>query len=89
MFKINKNYVYILIVIFVQLIFVSCENKMDEINALTHKSDSPEITAENVETYYSNNAVVKGKLLAPVVNQYNTPEKQYVEFPKGMIIRIM
>ncbi len=82
--KKNINFYLIILIVF-QTILLSCENKMDEINALTHKSDSPQTIAENVETYYSSNAVIQGKLTAPLLHQYDTPEKQYIEFPKGVV----
>ena len=69
--------------IFVGCFFIcSCENNMNKLKALGTKKIGQEV-AENVESYMSQNAIVKAKLLAPLMvrTESDTP---VIEFPKTL-----
>lgn len=68
------------------LITESCENNIEVIKNLTSVKDIPAVSAQEMEIIYSDSAKVRMKVIAKVLNKFNTPEKQYIEFPKGIII---
>jgi LPS export ABC transporter protein LptC len=66
------------------LILVSCKNDIETIQALTNETNYPDITGTNIEMQYTDSGLLKGKIIAPEVLQYNTVEEPYYEFPSGM-----
>lgn len=60
----------------------SCENSMEEVRDLGRKKISQDV-ALNVESYMSQNAVVKAKLTSPIMTrtEIDTP---LIEFPKSL-----
>ncbi len=72
---------YILLVL---IILTSCKNDMEEVKKLTTHIEYPEFTAENITIYRSDSAKVIFRLTAPEMIKYNTKEKNYVLFPKGI-----
>jgi len=60
----------------------SCENSMQEVRNLGTKKIGVSV-AENVESYMSQNAIVKAKLTAPLMIQTET-DTAVVEFPKTL-----
>jgi len=75
----------IAIIISFCLTLFSCENNIQQINRITSKNSLPDLSVENVETFYSDSGIIKAKLIAPLVNQYNSEDKNFTEFPKGII----
>jgi LPS export ABC transporter protein LptC len=63
-----------------------CENNIEVIKNITNVREIPSLSGENVEILYSDSGKVKMKVVARVLNKYNSPDKQYIEFPKGIII---
>ncbi len=74
---------YQLIPILVIGILCSCENTTSQINDLSLKKNDPTKTGKNVALIYSENAVVKIKVTAPLMLDY-AGEKPYTEMPKGI-----
>ncbi|MBI4646011.1 MAG: LPS export ABC transporter periplasmic protein LptC [Bacteroidia bacterium] len=68
------------------LFLFSCENKIEEVNALTKKTEIPAISAQNIEIVRTDSGMVLFKMLAPELNRYISDEQQYIEFPKGLIV---
>jgi len=66
------------------LLFFSCENDLETINAVGSASDAPKEIAENIEVLYSDSGFVKMKLNAPVLEKYYDEQDPKVVFPKGM-----
>jgi LPS export ABC transporter protein LptC len=64
----------------------SCENNIEVIKNITNVREIPSLSGENFEILYSDSGKVKMKVIAKVLNKYNSPDKQYIEFPKGIII---
>lgn len=73
----------ILIVCFSCCLFViSCENDINQINAWTGKKVMVE-TGKNIESYLSEEGLVKAKLTAPLMYRYEA-DTVYSEFPKTL-----
>lgn len=82
-----KNSVFLNIFIFLVLTMTfatSCKNDIETIQALTSESTLPDVTGYNIEMSYTDSGVLKGKIMAPEVLQFNKAEEPYYEFPKGM-----
>lgn len=85
----NNNIKSIIIPIFIGIImlFVSCErNSIEKINQLTHELETPSVAITNTEIIYSENAVIKNKLISKEVNRYLNTKEPYIEFPKGLYV---
>jgi LPS export ABC transporter protein LptC len=63
-------------------VFVACENDEKSIPNFSNKRLMME-EGKNIEAYMSQNAKVKGKLTAPVMNRY-LADSPYFEFPKTL-----
>lgn len=66
------------------LLFASCENDLEQVNAVGSANDAPREIAENIEVLYSDSGFVKMKLTAPVLEKYADEQDPYMIFPKGM-----
>lgn len=67
------------------LFFASCENDLKDVERIAaNKVSVPVDKSTDVTAIYSDSAVVKGKLLTPLLNQYKT--KNYSEMPKGLTL---
>jgi LPS export ABC transporter protein LptC len=65
------------------LLFASCENDIQTVKNITMKTELPVRTAKSTELIYSDSAVVKVKLTAPVLDQY-LGENPRIVMPKGV-----
>ncbi len=72
--------------VFLLLLLASCENNIETIKNITNVKDIPQVSANDMEIIYSDSSHVKMKVLTKQLNKYNIPEKQYVEFPKGLTV---
>ncbi|MDF2435869.1 MAG: hypothetical protein K0Q95_245 [Bacteroidota bacterium] len=84
-------FVYIRIIFLSALLMLaSCENDIAEVNTVTAATEQqlPTQSGKNVEMLYSDSAIVRAKLTAPIMDQYVGGEgkKNYTEMPKGMLI---
>jgi LPS export ABC transporter protein LptC len=80
--KLNTVYFCALISFFV----VSCENDLRDIEKISSRSvNLPVDTSRGVEVIFSDSAVVKGKLITPLLLHYKTP-KPYDEMPNGLVV---
>ncbi len=68
------------------LILTGCENNIETIKNITNTKDLPQVSAEDMEILYSDSARVKMKIVAKQLDKYNSNEKDYIEFPKGIIV---
>jgi LPS export ABC transporter protein LptC len=80
--NLNKNIFLILTICFL----VSCENSIQVINKITNTKDVPAFSSNDIEVLYSDSAKIRMKIIAKVVNKYTSPEKRYMEFPKGILV---
>lgn len=74
---------YLIPTIFIVGILYSCENDINEVNALTANTNQPIRTGKNVELIYSESAKTKIKVKAPKMKEF-AGEKNYMEMPEGI-----
>lgn len=66
---------------------MACSNTPEEIEAITTKKEPLEF-GKDVELFYSDSAILKFVLKAPVLERYvEKKDSSYVEFPKGAIVQ--
>lgn len=75
---------YFAILFAIQFLVTSCENDIDVVKSLSNPKVMPDETASKVETLYSDSAKLKVRVLSPELNDYETVDKPYIEFPKGI-----
>ena len=86
----EKLFSYLRLAIFQGLLglffLLSCENDIEKINALTSELNLPQQTGYDVEIVFTDSGTLKWKLYAPEINRFDSKEKPYIEFPKGIKI---
>jgi lipopolysaccharide export system protein LptC len=83
----KQSFLNIIIPVFTGIImfFSSCENSdIEKIKAITSELHAPTMAVSNTEIIYSENGLIKRKLISPQINQYLNIEKPYTEFPEGL-----
>jgi LPS export ABC transporter protein LptC len=78
------RYVSIIPKLLVFGILCSCENDLEEINALIQKDNVPLSVGKHVEIIYSEEANVKIKIVAPLIEEYGVAENKYREMTEGV-----
>lgn len=63
-------------------LFCACENDMKDVKALTQKKPAVE-TGVDITAYYSQKAIMKAKLTAPIMKRYQG-DSAYTDFPKSL-----
>ena len=81
--KILKTIISVFCFMSISILF-SCKNDMKEINAFIQEDVYPDISVENIESLYSNQAKINAKVISPLVNKYMKTEEPYLDFPKGV-----
>jgi LPS export ABC transporter protein LptC len=64
----------------------SCGNDIGSINAFVRKEDTGKEVATNIEMLYSDSAVVRVKVRAPLMVHLLDPEKPKQSFPSGILV---
>jgi len=77
--------VYKVIPIILIGILCSCENDINEVNALSTKEKKPVRSGKNVELIHSENAKIKIKVTAPLLEEFEG-EQKYTEMSKGIAV---
>ena len=77
--------VYKVIPIMLVGILCSCENDMNEVNALSSKEKKPIKTGKNVKLIYSEKANIKIQVTAPLLEEFEG-EQNYTEMSKGIAV---
>src|SRR5512146_699238 len=81
----NRNTVVnLLTALFLPLLLVSCENDLEVVKVFSDPGKQPDITMTNFEIIYSDSAKVKARLTAPLMERYDSDQKKYSEFTKGL-----
>jgi len=64
----------------------SCENDIKKVKELTNAEELPAIHATDIETIYSDSAVVRLKITGPELKEYaKTDDREaFIEFPQGL-----
>jgi LPS export ABC transporter protein LptC len=78
------NIIKVIPIIFIGIL-CSCENDINEVNALSTKEKKPVRSGENVELIYSENAKIKIKVTAPLLEEFEG-EQKYTEMSKGIAV---
>lgn len=82
MFKLNT----ICLSIFISVITSSCENDLKEIEKISSRKEQVSVdTSKGVEMILSDSAMVKGRLITPLLLAYKTASP-YNEMPKGLTV---
>ncbi|MBN1251080.1 MAG: LPS export ABC transporter periplasmic protein LptC [Bacteroidales bacterium] len=81
---IHKSIVILIFSVFTMLF--SCSDDIPVVNRITSKEDLPTVSIENLNTSYTENGKIKGKLKTPLLNQFDDVEEPYLKFPKGVSI---
>ena len=79
----NRKYWLFLLFPLVTVVFLSCENNVKDLPSATKKKPVPE-EGNQIESYLSEGAKVKGKLVAPYMLRYQQADTPYVEFPRSL-----
>lgn len=80
----NKT-IYITLIL-LSSIFVSCENKLKEINAFNQYENMPDVTVKDLYSTYSTEGKIKIKISAPLAYKYTDIEEPRFKFPNGFEI---
>ena len=64
----------------------SCENDIKKVKELTNAEQLPVIHATDIETIYSDSAIVRLKITGPELKEFAETEDReaYIEFPQGL-----
>ena len=80
-----KRSIVMLIVSATAMLF-SCSDDIPIVKRITSKEDLPTISVENLKSSHTENGIIKGKLITPLLNNYDGIEEPYMKFPKGIKI---
>ncbi|MEZ4950310.1 MAG: LPS export ABC transporter periplasmic protein LptC [Saprospiraceae bacterium] len=80
----NRIFSFAIVVFFISLLSVGCENDLAEINKLFSKDEIDVEIAKVVEIFYSDSAQVRVKVNAPVMKRYTDKLDPREEFPNGL-----
>ncbi len=65
-------------------VFAACENDLREVQRLAPDAEAGVEVATSVELFYSDSAVVRVRVQAPLMKAYLDPQKPRREFPDGV-----
>ncbi|HOY39034.1 MAG: LPS export ABC transporter periplasmic protein LptC [Bacteroidales bacterium] len=77
---------YLANIIAICVVLGSCSNNIEEVNELTSVTTLPATTVKNIETIYSDSAVVKLKLTAAEYRHFESGPEKYDEYPQGLLV---
>jgi LPS export ABC transporter protein LptC len=80
-----KLFGYVLILFSAIQIF-SCSDRIPLVNRINSKEELPTVSIDNLETTYTEDGLVKGKLMARLAESYEGVVESYVDFKKGISI---
>ena len=63
--------------LFLFLFMPSCKNDIETVQALTSEVKMPDLTGFDIEMQYTDSGLLKGKIIAPEVNQYLDDDDPY------------
>ncbi len=84
----NRNSIFIIVnavlIFSINAVFISCKNKIEEVNKLTVSNNRPSFSVEGLETYFSDSGIIKVKIFAPELERYEQLKLKYDEYPQGI-----
>lgn len=78
--------IFSLFAFFFFLFLTSCENDLNEVNALFSKKETKVEKATGVEMLYSDSAVLELRIVAPILLRHFQEKDPFQEFPEGIEI---
>ena len=75
--------------LFFLLIFISCENSIEEINRVIRESELTYEVAHDVEMLYSDSAIVKIRITGPTLHNHLDGRNPRKEFPNGISVEFL
>ena len=68
------------------IMLFSCENRIEDVKAISGWNNLPMITASDIEILYSDSGLVKARIVSAELHEYEKTEDkgEYVEFTKGV-----
>ena len=70
----------------VAMLFFSCANKIEKIKEFSKSDDAPSMEAEGFEMIYSDSTIIRFKIQAKKLQNYDTEKEPFMEFPEGVEI---
>ncbi|MFO7879929.1 MAG: LPS export ABC transporter periplasmic protein LptC [Bacteroidota bacterium] len=73
-------------------LFLACQNDINEVKQLTHKSDLPEIKVNHMHTVLTDSGRVRVTMEAPVMQRFSPEDEDegdFDEYPEGFTVRFM
>jgi len=72
---------------FAGMLLLSCKNDMDKVASFRQNDTIPVESVIDVQYLFSENAILKTKLTAPLLNRFEIPDV-YIELPKGFLLEM-
>ncbi len=79
-----NNHQFLVFLLFLGLMFSSCESKIAEMQRELSKQDLQKERIEEVEMFYSDSAIVRMRIQAPLMFNHIQAGKEKKEFPEGL-----
>ena len=70
----------------VAMLFFSCANKIEKIKEFSKSDDAPSMEAEGFEMIYSDSTIIRFKIQAKKLQNYDKEQEPFMEFPEGIEI---
>jgi len=68
------------------IIFSGCETEVEKIDAFSSPETLPTLYAENFESTFIDSFQVESYMKAPVLQQFESDDQNFMEFPKGVLL---
>ncbi len=66
------------------LFFTACSQQVDTLNSYNVDETFADLSVTDLKTSYYSGHSLQSQITAPIVDDYETPEQPYMEFPKGV-----
>lgn len=73
------------VVVIMSMVFISCENDLEVVQAFVDPGKVPDATSENSEIMYYDSSMLKVRIESPVILRFT--QLKYMEFPKGIHVQ--
>jgi LPS export ABC transporter protein LptC len=84
---IKKNSSWLVLMVMVTtIVFGSCENDLEVVQAFGDPGKIPDATSENSEIMYYDSSLLKVKIVSPIILRFSL--QKYMEFPKGIHVQL-
>ena len=70
----------------IAMLFFSCANKIEKIKEFSKSDDAPTMEAEGFEMIHSDSTIIRFKIQAKKLQNYDKEKEPFMEFPEGIEI---